>query len=108
MHTKFADKASLVLCIVRICHAFRHTISRGLLTKTARQVPMPDLPVMHVAILLTVVVVPSIRTARPVRRPAIFLFDDSWQDLIVVQRTRHPVTWLIPVKTIVKPLVFIV
>src|SRR5436853_1869874 len=69
---------------------------------------MPDLPVMHVAVRHTVVVIASVRAAGPIRRFPIQLFDDLREQFVVVERARNSVVRLVPVGAVMNPLIFVV
>ena len=69
---------------------------------------MPHLPVVQVAILRAVVVIPPVGAAGPVRRFPIKFLDDLREKLVVVERTRNRIVRLIPIGAVMDPLVFIV
>src|SRR5207253_10428798 len=78
------------------------------LIEAPREVVMPHLPVVQVAILHAVVVIPPVGAARPVSRFPIKLLDDLREKLVVVERTRNGIVRLIPIGAVMDPLVFIV
>src|SRR3954471_5368499 len=71
---ELADEAAQVLRVAPVRHALRgRLVSACLLAEAARRVAVPDLPVVHVAVLTTVVIVAAERRAGPVRRAPVAL-----------------------------------
>src|SRR5437879_10775119 len=108
MHAKFAAEAAHIFSIVQKGNSFGALVHAGFLTKAPREVAMPHLPVVQVAILHAVVVIPPVGAARPVSRFPIKLLDDLREKLVVVERTRSRIVGVITIGAVMDRMVFIV
>src|ERR1051326_8257278 len=108
VHAEFADEPAGVLGVATITHRRRCIFSSRLFAEAAGIIAVPDLPVVDVALLATVVVVAAIRRAGPVRSPAVQLGNRARQYAVVVQRAIRRRLGGIPVLAVVQPLVFVV
>src|SRR5439155_2125872 len=108
MHAKFAAEAAHIFSIVQKGNSFAALVHAGFLTKAPGEVAVPHLPVVQVAILRAVVVIPPVRATGPVSRFPIEFLHDLREKLVVVERTRNRIVRLIPIGAVMDPLVFIV
>src|SRR5262249_38387107 len=106
MHTELTDEAAHIFSIVQKGNSLGTLVHAGFLTKAPGEIAVPDLPVVQVAVLHAVVVIPSVGATGPVRGFPIKLSDDLRQELVVVERTRNGIVRLIPVDAVMEPLVF--
>ncbi len=93
---------------MQVRDAFGRVDSLRLLAEAARDVAVPDLPVMPVAVFHAGIIAAAVGTAGPIRCLAVEFGYDLRQNLMIVERTRHRVIRLIPIALLMNPLVLIV
>ena len=102
------DEAPAVLGVAGVGDPFRAHRVVGRLAEAARVVAVPDLPVVHVAVLARVVVGAPERRAGPVRDVAVELGDHAREDLVVEARAGDPRAAALGELAVVDPLVLVV
>src|SRR5215218_8095728 len=108
VHPELAYEPPRVLGVTEVGDVLRRGVPARLFAEAAREVAVPDLPVVHVALAAVVVVVSPEGAAWPVGGLSVELGDDARQELVVVERAGYGGILAVPEGAVVYPLVLVV